>query len=286
MRADPSLRSRAGFISAPTVDIAFRVPPELVDPLVEVIATYSRAVPEVAAGGGGDAIVATRLPNTRSGNEKRGRIEAAARLLGRIAPIKAARRSRRGDALRSGRFVINAGRGHKLASTDLRIRLEASKAFGTGWHPSTQLCLEAVERYVKAGTRLLDVGAGSGILSIAAAHLGAREVVALDTSLDAVRATRRSARLNGVSRRIRAVHGTMPQPGLGTFDVVVINISARVACVLAPHARAAMTPTGVLIVAGVLDTQRVDVATALRAAGLRTTEETRNGEWLCLTAHR
>ncbi|MBI3744414.1 MAG: 50S ribosomal protein L11 methyltransferase [Chloroflexi bacterium] len=275
--------------------IAYCVPPELVDPLVEVMATYGKRAPQVVAGAD-HAIVTTRLPNTRAGSEQRGRIEAAARLLGRIAPIEAktltlpSPADGRGEegtawALRVGRFVVNPGRGYELATTDLRIDLEASKAFGTGWHPSTQLCLEAVERQVGEGSRVLDVGAGSGILSIAAARLGAREVVSLDTSLDAVRATRRNARVNGVSRRIRPVHGTMPQPGLGTFDVVVINISARVACALAAPAREAMTPTGVLLVAGVLETQRAEVAAALRSAGLRAIEETGNGEWLCLTAH-
>lgn len=246
------------------------------------MATYGKAVPHAAAAGDGTARVSIALPATPAGRDRRQRIQVAARLLGRIAPVRDTRGGR-GGALRVGRFVVNPRSGERR-SGNVGIALTASRAFGTGWHPSTQLCLEAIERYVSRGARVLDVGAGSGILSIAAAKVGAREVVAADTSRDGVEATRRNARANRVTRRIVAVQGTVPQPGLGTFDVAVVNINARVDCALAPHVRAALTPGGVAIVAGVLEGQRSDVVACLRHAGFSAIEERRRGEWVCFAA--
>ena len=91
---------------------------------------------------------------------------------------------------------------------DVVLTLDPGMAFGTGQHETTRMCLEALERAVTPGARVLDVGCGSGILSIAAAKLGAREVVALDIDSDCVRVTRENVALNGVEAVVRAYDGS------------------------------------------------------------------------------
>ncbi|MBU2498045.1 MAG: 50S ribosomal protein L11 methyltransferase, partial [Proteobacteria bacterium] len=102
------------------------------------------------------------------------------------------------------------------------IRMDPGPAFGTGQHPTTRMCLEEVERRVAPGVRLLDLGTGSGILSIAAVKLGAASALALDLDSVAVQAARANCRHNSVSRKVAVLQGTLPHPRArsGGFDLV------------------------------------------------------------------
>ena len=162
---------------------------------------------------------------------------------------------------------------------DIVLALDPGMAFGTGLHPTTQLCLMALERYVRAGMSVFDVGHGSGVLSILAVKLGAREALAVDTDEEAVRVGRENAEANGVSERIRVMQGTHDSTR-ETFDLVVANILAGVIVKMLGSGLAERAP--LFIFSGILDTQADDVARAASDAGLQLVERNSIADWVCL----
>jgi ribosomal protein L11 methyltransferase len=138
------------------------------------------------------------------------------------------------------------------------LRLDPGLAFGTGSHPTTRLCLQWLSRHVHGGERVLDYGCGSGVLAIAAALLGAGEVVGSDIDAQAIRASRDNAAANAVSARFELPHALPP----GAFDVVVANILANPLIVLAPLLAARTRPGGRIALSGILAAQAGEVAAA------------------------
>lgn len=175
--------------------------------------------------------------------------------------------------------------GDQQVSADdaLVLRLDPGLAFGTGTHPSTRLCLEWLETLPLAGRRVLDFGCGSGILSIAAALLGARSVVALDIDHQALTATRSNARRNGVADRIE----TCDHPGStrADFDVVAANILAKTLALNASTICSRLKAGGALALAGILDHQAAAVAGAYRE-WIDFDAPEASGEWVRLTGTR
>lgn len=143
------------------------------------------------------------------------------------------------------------------------VRLDPGLAFGTGTHPTTALCLEWLDGADLAGRSLIDFGCGSGILAIAAAHLGARHVIAVDHDPQAVLATRNNAILNGVEDRVQALHSDAF--GDRSADIVMANILANVLVQLAEPIRRRVMPGGTLVLSGILREQARDVAAAYAA---------------------
>ena len=168
---------------------------------------------------------------------------------------------------------------------DLVITLDPGRAFGTGQHGTTQLCLVALERIVRPGDAVLDVGTGSGILALAAARLGAARVDALDTDPVAVAATRENAARNGLADRVNAREGSLgaawPWAGepRGAYDCAVMNISLEAVTGLLPDAVAALRSGGVLVTGGFLAEAVEGVGAAARAAGLHDVVSEIDGEW-------
>ena len=162
-------------------------------------------------------------------------------------------------------------------------------AFGTGLHPTTRLCLAGLERLADGGgvhgARILDVGSGSGILSIAAARLGAREVVAVDVDPIAVEATTANARRNRLIRRIRPRQGSLPS-GAGRFDVVLANLVASILVELAGALRDELRPGGRLIASGIFTDREDDVRRAFEAEGLAVAARDADGDWIALDVVR
>lgn len=162
---------------------------------------------------------------------------------------------------------------------DLVITLDPGMAFGTGLHPTTQLCALALLDLVRPGMRVLDVGSGSGVLSILAAQLGAGEVIGVDTDEEAVRGGRENAAANSVGDRVRIERGSH-EAATGYFDLVVANILAKVIIRLLAEGLATRATT--FIFSGILDSQLSDVRRAAEEAGLEVSEVRTMLDWVCL----
>ena len=167
------------------------------------------------------------------------------------------------------------------------VKLDPGLLFGTGDHPTTKMCLAAVERYVRPGGRVLDLGCGSGILGIAAAVLGAKEIVAADVDEKAPDIVRDNARLNGVEDAFAVYVGDVIASGtlrakLGAgYGLVLANIVADVIIPLAPYVPAFLAPDGAFVCSGVIEGREDEVKAALRGAGMDIREEVHSEEWYC-----
>lgn len=186
--------------------------------------------------------------------------------------------------LRIGAFLIRptwwvepAGSSASGPDGAIVLSLDPGMAFGTGLHPTTQQCLEALSKVAVSGRSVLDVGTGSGILSIAAAKRAARRVVAVDTDELAVAAARENAARNGVSIDVRAGSAADVR---GSFDVVIANIVAPVLRGIAADLRARLAPGGTLVVAGVVGDAEAAVRDAL---GMRLVDRDQRGDWVQMT---
>ena len=172
---------------------------------------------------------------------------------------------------------------------DIEIALDPGMAFGTGTHPTTQLCLEALERRVQPGQDLLDLGTGSGILAIASVKLGARRVLALDHDPLAVEAARSNAEANGVAAKVCCAQGSLDCL-LGSsrrFDLAVVNILARIIIELAGQGLAqVIRPGGTAVFSGIIDTQLDEVEQALASGGLQPLARRQMGDWMLLETRR
>jgi ribosomal protein L11 methyltransferase len=158
-------------------------------------------------------------------------------------------------------------------------------AFGTGRHETTALCLEAIEEHVFPGARVADVGCGSGVLGIAAAKLGASQVVASDMDPAAVEATRENAVANGVAAKITACESSAPPRGQ-IFDVVVANIYSDTLVALAEPLAACVGPAGTLVLSGIEANRSAEVERAYLARGLQREDVRTRGEWAALVFRR
>ncbi|MDA0190512.1 MAG: 50S ribosomal protein L11 methyltransferase [Proteobacteria bacterium] len=163
----------------------------------------------------------------------------------------------------------------------LVLVLDPGMAFGTGSHPTTRLCLEWIERTVASGVSVLDYGCGSGILAIAAAKLGAGEVLGVDIDPQAVTAARNNADINAVSARF----ADSAAPLEGSFDMVVANILANPLKALAPAICSHVRPGGALALSGILVEQAEELI-ALYAPYIQlAVADTREG-WVCLAGRK
>lgn len=169
---------------------------------------------------------------------------------------------------------------------ELVLTLDPGMAFGTGLHSTTRLCLEALERRLRPGDSLLDVGTGSGILAIAAARLGAGTVLALDIDPLAAQVARENVAINGVAGVVEVAEGSLPGEPTTAWDVVVANILAQVIAQMAPALAAHLKPGGLLISSGIVASQEQPVCSALSTQGLTLVERRQEEDWLALTHTR
>ena len=185
---------------------------------------------------------------------------------------------------------------YRLKGGEIIIEIDPGMAFGTGQHPTTAMCLRALEDLTRPGMRVLDLGCGSGILAIAAARLGASSVLALDIDPNAVRAARENAAANGVAPTIEVREGTLavetPRRGVSSgreadegFDIVVANISGLTLERLAPELARVLRPGGVLITSGFLEDAVVGLSSAYESAGRTIDRVVEDGVWRAIIAH-
>jgi ribosomal protein L11 methyltransferase len=198
--------------------------------------------------------------------------------------------------LRVGRRLVirPTWRRHRRRPEDVVLSLDPGMAFGTGLHPTTRLCLAALETLADEGllargtarggaARVIDVGCGSGILAIAAGKLGAGELLGVDTDPIAVEATAANARLNGLARRIRVRRGSLPS-GEGPFDLVLANLIASLLVQLAGPLREELLPGGRILASGIFRDREGDVRSAFQAADLRLARRWAEEDWVALEA--
>ncbi len=167
------------------------------------------------------------------------------------------------------------------------LEIDPSSSFGTGSHNTTQLCICELERLVKAGDRLLDMGCGSGILSVAAHLLGAADITAVDIDPNAIRIAQENAEKNGFA--LRAYAGDVTSDGKldaaigGEYDVIAANIVADVIMGMREILRDKLKEDGTLIVSGIIAPRADEVQESLIQAGLVLHERQQSGDWVAMT---
>lgn len=163
------------------------------------------------------------------------------------------------------------------------LHLEPGLAFGTGTHETTRLCLQALEQFVTPGARMLDVGCGSGILSVAGLLLGCGSATGIDIDELAVKASCENAALNHVQDRYTGIHGNLAEKASGTYQIITANIVADAIILLSGDIVRFMNHSTVYIMSGIIDTRLEDVLSALPPQ-LRIIAQYEEKGWICLAA--
>ena len=299
-------------MSAEWIELSIEAPPEYAEPLSEIFHRYGEGgvAIEQPAGHNPDegetpplpdsVTIKTYLPADDTADSRQAQIDVGVRLVSRFASVSELRQRRVSEdewqngwkdffhVLRVGQRVVicPTWREYEPRPDDVIIHLDPGMAFGTGHHPTTRLCLETIERIMPTGARVLDLGCGSGILSMAAALLGAESAVGFEIEPVAARSGRDNVALNKVGDRVEVVQGTLPSPKAPaqSFDLVVANISARVIIDLAPQLADCVAPGGTLLASGVIEKHLDDETNALKAAGATIHETLVDGDWTALIA--
>ena len=248
----------------------------------------------------GPVIVRAYLPKDETLEERRLQVEQALAYLGMIQPIpqptyKDVQQSDWADAWKVNFKPLRIGKRTLIRPSwidrsevdiqpdDIELALDPGMAFGTGLHPTTQLCAAALEEHVTPGMTVLDVGSGSAILTVLAAKLGAGALLGVDIEDESVDAGRENAQLNGVAERVRIEKGSYDLTN-ETYDLVVANILAGVIRKMLANGLAERGK--LFIFSGILDTQAEDVIAAAQAAGLSLIEQKQMLDWVCLVCRR
>jgi ribosomal protein L11 methyltransferase len=310
------------------LEVSLTVENELVEPVVEVLARFapdgvvveSTAVTAQLDDSEGHAVGPMRvfgyLPVDDQLEATRQRLEEALWYLGRIRPLPAAQfrpiqQANWAEAWKQHYHPITIGQKLVIVPAWLEtppgqrlpIRIDPGMAFGTGTHPTTQLCLEIIEMLEKTlkvsetlkvwdDVDVIDLGCGTAILAIAALKLGARRALGVDIDADAIRAARENAEANGVSERLELSLGSLAEIRAGAFTlrqapVVLANILAPVLVRLLDGGLGdLLTPGGHLVLSGILAEQAGDVEAALQRNGLQLSQRCQSGDWVALDATR
>lgn len=174
------------------------------------------------------------------------------------------------------------------------LHIDPGTAFGTGMHETTQLCIRQLRKHITEDTKLLDVGTGSGILSILSLMFGAKEAAGTDLDPCAVEAVAENKKANHIpDDQFRVLTGNLitekevqDQIGYECYDIVVANILADVLVALTPVVVDCLKPGGIYITSGIIDEKEGVVAEAVRKAGMEVIETTYQGEWVSITARK
>ncbi|AYW45766.1 50S ribosomal protein L11 methyltransferase [Tetragenococcus koreensis] len=188
--------------------------------------------------------------------------------------------------VRISRFLTIKPSWEEYQTTDSKeqvITLDPGMAFGTGTHPTTRLTLQALETVLRGGETVLDVGTGSGVLSIAASFLGAKEVVAYDLDEVAVKAAKENMALNPAAKNIQVKANDLLANVDQKADVIVANILADIIIKMLPDAWRLLKSNGTLIVSGIIEAKKQDVMDAMQAQGFMIDQIFQQKDWYALT---
>ena len=279
-------------------EISIQVPGEFVEPISYLFGKYGHGL-SVEDLGGGQVMMRSYLPNTS--RRRRARIEVGVNLVRRLQPMgelqvvdlkdsdwETAWKAHFGILRAGSRLVIKPSwLEYEARGDEVVIELDPGMAFGTGHHPTTNACLQALERRLNPGDAVLDLGAGSGILSIAAARLGAASVVALDVDATAVKASRKNLKAAGLTQ-VQPARGTLPHrlAPPAHFDLATANISSKTVQEMAGPLRDVLKPNGTLIASGIVQRQEEEARSAVTGAGFRHLETILVDDWVTLLFSR
>lgn len=283
------------------LEVSVQADGEAAEAVSEVFNRYGRGGAVLLAEfdeSGNTAIVTvkTYLPLDEEGLETRRRIEEALWHLSQIYPLPSPEFRELAEedwanAWKKHYHVLRVGQRLVIKPTwqeyhpqldDVVIELDPGMAFGTGLHPTTQMCLQALEEHLRPGDRVLDLGTGSGILAIAAAKLGAGSVLALDNDPLAVRVAQANVQANGVQDVVNVELGSLER-ATGKFELVLVNILAQVIVEMAAQGLAdRLQSGGRLVAAGFVEAQEAEVRKALQAHGVDISERRQEKDWVSL----
>ena len=284
--------------------------PEAVDAVAEVFGRLGQGVAieqpiissadgeQVEVDGSRPVLVKTYLPQDERTEARRRQLGEAIWHLGRLRhveplQVKDLQEEDWAEAWKKHFYVHRAGerlvivpswRRYRARAEDLVMQLDPGMAFGTGLHPTTRLCLRALESRLRRGASVLDLGTGSGVLALAAALLGARRVLALDVDPVASRVAAENVARNALAGSIEVRQGSLPldPPGRETFDLIVANISLRVLSSLHLQLRQALRPRGLALLSGVLKRDAPELLDLLRSHGWRLIGQQDEADWSLL----
>ncbi len=164
------------------------------------------------------------------------------------------------------------------------LKIDPGAAFGTGTHATTAMCLALLDQFITPNQTVLDIGCGSGILSIAAVLLGAERATGIDIDPVAVKVARENAALNGLSEKTEFLVGNLNEKITGRYSVVCANIVADVIMALAPDVPGLLAPGGRFLCSGIIDSRAEEVRAALLRAGLQITNTVTESNWVAFAA--
>ena len=277
-------------------ELSISVPHEFVEPISYLFGRYGKGL-STELDGNGRVLLRTYM--TSGSRQRLARIDVGVRLVASIADVGPLEIRDLPDdedwqnswkshfkILRIGEHLVIKPTWLELdpGPEDIVIELDPGIAFGTGYHPTTDTCMQAMEQHIKPGMTVLDLGTGSGILTITAIKLGATQATALDIDSQAVTAARRNFRHCGISKLVKLGKGSVPHPtaAAGQFDLAVANISARGVADRCPFILTALKPNALFIASGLLATQKVEVASAVEPLGFTLVSEWPQEEWVTL----
>ncbi|MBI3811234.1 MAG: 50S ribosomal protein L11 methyltransferase [Nitrospirae bacterium] len=182
--------------------------------------------------------------------------------------------------------IVPSWKDYSPKPNEVVVTMDPGMAFGTGLHPTTRLCLIVLEKYLKTGEEVLDVGTGSGILTIAAVKFGAGHVTAFDIEPEAVEIAKQNAIQNGVSDRGTFHTGMLKDLGakIPPADLILVNILAYTIIRMLPDLKAKLLRGGRIITSGILKEYAPDVETAMKKEGLEIVESLHEEDWVSLVA--
>ncbi len=171
------------------------------------------------------------------------------------------------------------------------IKIDPGAAFGTGSHPTTSLCLEKLEKISLSRKKILDIGSGSGILSIAARSFGASKIYSIDNDYLAINSTESNFRLNfgnldNLKTYLGSFDGLVSKYTLKNFDFILCNILAEVIKGIIPEIRNCLKIDGEVILSGILNSQKDEIIKLLKASNLRINDVSSKKDWVCITAQK
>lgn len=274
------------------LQLSIQAPPEYAEPLIHLFNMHGEGSASVEGGGGYNpdegekpdpaawVTIKGWLPIDATTQSRKTAIDVGVRLVRHLVELPEIEerkvtdddwRHQKFEPIKIGKNLVILPRSadYEREPNDIVVELEPGLAFGTGHHPTTLMCLEEIEKVVKPGDQFLDVGCGSGVLSIAALALGAEHAVGLDIEDDAVTSSLANLEEASYADQSTILSGSIPHPQVPDrqFDVVGANIAANALIALAKPLMATVTDDGVIVTSGVLESRLSDVIEAFEAAG-------------------